>query len=303
MVMMVVMVMLVLILVIVVMVMMVMLMFILVIIVIMVMMVMLVFVLVILVTMVMVMMLMLFFILVMVMVVMMVRVLRCQRLQVAVERIAVIHRCEDIAAGQFIPRSCDHDRVRVVLFDERKRGVEFRLIEILRAAEDHAARGFDLVVEELTEILMIDLCLFRVHDGYAAAEHNVIIQNRTDRGFHIGQLADAGRLDQDMVGMKLRQNFLQSLGKVTDQGAADAARVHFRDLDPGVLQKGAVDSDLAEFILDQNNLLSCICFTDQFLDQGRFAGSQKSAEYVNFRHCFSSFTAAQNQGGRSAFFS
>ena len=56
--------------------------------------------------------------------------------------------------------------------------------------------------------------------------------------------------------MKLIHNLAQCLSEITNQGAADAARIHFCNVDPGVLQEAAVDSDLAKFILDQNDLLT-----------------------------------------------
>ena len=66
--------------------------------------------------------------------------------------------------------------------------------------------------------------------------------------------------------------------------AADAARGHLGDLDAGLLQKAAVDVDLAEFVLDQHELFAAVGFRDQLFDERGLAGAQKAGENVNFRH-------------------
>ena len=68
--------------------------------------------------------------------------------------------------------------------------------------------------------------------------------------------------------------------------AADAAGVHLGDVDAGILQKAAVNADLAEFVFDQHNLFTLERFLDELFDQGRFACTQKAGENINFRYLF-----------------
>ena len=103
----------------------------------------------------------------------------------------------------------------------------------------------------------------------------------------IGELADAGRLDDDAVRVVFLRHFLQRLTEITDQRAADAAAVHFPDLNAGVLQKAAVDADLAEFILDENDLLSLQRVPEQLLDQRCLAGSEKAGNNIYLYHAYS----------------
>ena len=78
-----------------------------------------------------------------------------------------------------------------------------------------------------------------------------------------------------MIRMVLLHNLLQGSSEITDQRAADAARIHLRDLDAGVLQEPAIDANLTKFIFDQDNLLSRKHFLDQLLDQRGLACAEK----------------------------
>ena len=84
--------------------------------------------------------------------------------------------------------------------------------------------------------------------------------------------------------MELRHDLFESLVEVADEGAADAARGHLGDLDAGLLEKAAVDVDLAEFVLDQHELFAAVGFRDQLFDERGLAGAQKAGENINFRH-------------------
>lgn len=73
--------------------------------------------------------------------------------------------------------------------------------------------------------------------------------------------------------MELLYDLFQRLAEITDQTAADAARVHFIDLHAGVLEETAVNADLAKLVLNQHDLLTLVRLLDQLLDQRRLAGS------------------------------
>ena len=78
-----------------------------------------------------------------------------------------------------------------------------------------------------------------------------------------------------MVRMVFLHNLLQGSSEIADQRAADTARIHLRDLDAGVLQEPAIDTNLTKFIFNQDNLLSRKHFLDQLLDQRGLACAEK----------------------------
>ena len=194
---------------------------------------------------------------------------------------------EDGLAVQLVPRSRQNGGVGVLLAQHRGGSLELFLRELLRAGKNDRAGGLDLVVVELTEVLHIDLDLAGVGHGDIAVELELaqaLVDGALDGNDDVRELADAARLNEDAVGVELRHDLFERLVEVTDEGAADAARGHLGDLDAGLLQKAAVDVDLAEFVLDQHELFAAVGFRDQLFDERGLAGAQKAGENVNFRH-------------------
>ena len=194
---------------------------------------------------------------------------------------------EDGLAVQLVPRSRQDGGVGVLLAQHRGGSLELFLRELLRAGKNDRAGGLDLVVVELTEVLHIDLDLAGVGHGDIAVELELaraLVDRALDGDNDVRELADAARLNEDAVGVELRHDLFERLVEVTDEGAADAARGHLGDLDARLLQKAAVDVDLAEFVLDQHELFAAVGFRDQLFDERGLAGAQKAGENVNFRH-------------------
>ena len=193
---------------------------------------------------------------------------------------------EDGLAVQLVPRSRQNGGVGVLLAQHRGGSLELFLRELLRAGKNDRAGGLDLVVVELTEVLHIDLDLAGVGHGDIAVELELgaLVHRALHGNDDVGKLADAARLNEDAVGVELRHDLFERLVEVTDEGAADAARGHLGDLDARLLQKAAVDVDLAEFVLDQHELFAAVGFRDQLFDERGLAGAQKAGENVNFRH-------------------
>ena len=220
------------------------------------MMVMLVIVMVMLVMMLMLLVVMVVLIMVMVMVMMLVMRLVCDLLEHLGNQItAALHGREQLLAGQILPRSRDDACVLVQAAQHGDGLVETLLRALCGAREQDSACVRDLVLEELAEVLEVHLGLERVNDGDEAVELNVKVRvlNRCD---NVGELADAGRLDEDAVGVILVDDVVQRLAEITDERAADAACVHLVDNDACVLEEAAVDADLAELVLDQNDLFA-----------------------------------------------
>ena len=238
-------------------------------------------------------------------VVMVVMVLVLHGLQLGLQAVFV-HGGQDLRAAQLLPGGGDETGL-VVEGLEDLGGLQGLLgLGGVGAAHDDEVGVGDLVVEELAEVAHVHLGLARIHHGDHGA--NVGALHTLDRGGHVGQLADAGRLDQDAVGGVVVDDLLESLGEVAHQGAADAAGVHLGDLHAGVLQEAAVDGDLAKLVLNEHQLLVLIALRNQLADEGGLSGAKETGEDVYSSHGFCVFlpcffidceTQFHNRGTRS----
>ena len=211
--------------------------------------------------------------LVMVIIVIVVMMLMLHVLQLLVQGI-VVHGLTDLFPAELGPGRGDQAGMVVQALQQLHSGGGFGLARRVGAAENDQVGVFHLVVEKLAEVAHIHAALARVHHGDFSADMGAL---HLFHGLgHVGQLAHAGRLDDDAVGGKVLHHLFQGLGKVAHQGAADAAGVHLGDLHAGVLQKAAVNGDLAEFVFDQNQLFALIALCDELADQGRLARAEKS---------------------------
>ena len=82
--------------------------------------------------------------------------------------------------------------------------------------------------------------------------------------------------------MILLDDLLQRGGEGADEGAADAAGVHLGDLDARVAQEAAVNGDLAELVLDEDELFVLIALRDELADERGLACSEEAGENVYF---------------------
>ena len=171
----------------------------------------------------------------------------------------------DLCAGEIFPRCGDDLGVVVDLADQGYSGVQLILGDISGTGKNDRAGVFDLVLVELLKVLQVDLALAGIDDGNGTADLGAF--HFLYRGHNIGELADSGGLDEDAVRRELCDYVFQGGAEITYQRAADAAGVHFRDLDSGFLKETAVDTDLTELILDQYQLLSVIAICDELFDQ------------------------------------
>ena len=168
------------------------------------------------------------------------------------------HGLQDLLTGQGIPCG-GHDGSGGVLLAQHGYGSgDLLLAGGLGAAEQDAACVADLVIVELAEVFHIHLDLVHIGHGDKAVQlHVQVLGHAFHSAGHVGELAHAGGLDDDAVGVVLLHHLLQSGSEVAHQRAADAAGVQLVDLDAAFLQKAAVDADLAELVLDQHDLLAC----------------------------------------------
>ena len=205
--------------------------------------------------------------------------------QLSLEVVLGGHGLQDLLAGQGVPGGGDDGGGGVLLTQHGHSGGDLFLGGVLGAAQDDAACVADLVVVELTEVLHIHLDLIDVGHGDEAAQLNIqMLGHALDSAGHVGQLADAGGLDDDAVGVVLLHHLLQSGAEIAHQRAADAAGVQLIDLDAGLLQKAAVDADLAELVLDEHDLLACKGLFDELLDKGGLTGAKEAGENIDLGH-------------------
>ena len=200
--------------------------------------------------------------------------------------VAALHGRDDLRAGQFIPRGGKDSGLGIVFPQHTHGGVKLGRVRALRAGEEDGACVLHLIVEELAKVFHVDTALQRVHHRHEAVQRkgSAAVPHAFHRGDHVGQLAHAGRLDDDPLGGVGGKHLAQRLAEVAHEGAADAAGVHLGNLDAGLLQETAVDADLAELVFDQDYLLALKCLGQQFFDQRGLARSQKAGDNVNFRH-------------------
>ena len=128
-----------------------------------------------------------------------------------------------------------------------------------------------MIVVELAEVFHIHLDLAGIYNGYGVTQLYAL--NLFYGADHIGQLAYTGGLNDDPVRGISIQCFLQGLAKVTYQRAADAAGIHLGNVDAGILQETAVNTDLTEFVFNQHQLLTGVSLLQHFLNQGGLTGS------------------------------
>ena len=199
-----------------------------------------------------------------------------------------VHDGDDLCAGQDGPVGGDDGGGGVLLGQQGDGGSDLLLTGVAGAAQDDAGRMADLVVIELTEVLHIHLDLVHVGDGDKAVQDDgQILGDALDGAGHVGQLADARRLNEDAVRVVGLDDLLQCLAEITDQAAADAAGVQLIDLNAGLTHEAAVDADLAEFVLDQDDLLTGEGLLDELFDKGGLAGAEEAGENVDFGFLFS----------------
>ena len=207
-----------------------------------------------------------------------------QACQLTFQGIGALHGLQELGTGQILPGGGDDDGGGIVLAEQADGGLDLGGGGGVGMGEDDATGVLHLIVEKLAEILHIHLALARINNRGKAVQYGTLGGGTLYGSDHVGELTHTRRLDQNTVGGILGQHLGQGLAEIAHQRAADTSRVHFVDLNACLGQKAAVDADLAEFILDQHQLLACVGLGDELLDEGGFTGTQKAGENVDFGH-------------------
>ena len=194
------------------------------------------------------------------------------------------HSGDQLFSGELAPGGGDDGGNLVVLPQQLHGGIQLGLGHRIGTGENDGRGGLHLVVVELAKILGVDLDLACVYHGHGIAQGHVRPGDLVHGTDHIGELTHAGGLNDDPVRVVLRDHLFQRLAEVAHQRAADAAGIHFRNIDARILEEAAVNADLTEFIFDQHQLLALIPLLDHFLDEGGFTGTQEAGVDVYFGH-------------------
>ena len=220
-------------------------------------------------------------VLIVVIVVVMMVMLMLKFFKLGLERVAA-HRLYDLLAAQLCPGGRDQACVCVQTLEKLGRSHDFLGGSGVGAAHNDEVRVCDLVVEELTEVAHIHTALARVHDGDLRADLRTfhVFNCRRD----VGELADAGRLDNNAVGRVLVNNLFECLCEVAHESAADAPGVHLGDLYARVLEKASVDGYFTELVFNQNKLFALVALRNELADEGGFAGAEEAGENVYSGH-------------------
>ena len=186
---------------------------------------------------------------------------------------------------QLVPGRGDDARLFVVLAQQGHALFDLFGLGQLGAAEYDGLGALDLVDEELAEVVGVHAALAHVRHGGAAGQLDLVgLGHVVHHAPDVGQLADAGGLDQYAVGVVGIDQLAQGLREVAHQRAADAAGVQLGDLYAGLLHEAAVDAHFAVLVLQQHDLFTLERAAQQLFDQRGLAGSEKAGDDVYLCH-------------------
>ena len=204
--------------------------------------------------------------------------------QFGCQALLALHGSNQLLAGQIIPGSSDQSSSFIMLSNQSNGGIQLGLRNRIGTGQDDGIGSFDLIIIELTEVLHVNLNLTCIRHSNGITQLHILAGDLFHRCDYIGQFANTGRFDDHSIGMILGDHLGQSLAKVTNQRAANAAGVHLRNVDAGILQKATVNADLTKFIFDQHQLLALIGFLNHLLNQSGFTCAQETGENINNCH-------------------
>ena len=207
-----------------------------------------------------------------------------QLLQSSRQGIPAFHGRQQLLAVQFVPRGRHNGGGWVLLPQQGHTGIQLFLAHTGSPAQNNGAGVLHLIIEKLAEVSHIHLGLGGIHHSGKSVQHHIVHFQVLHRPDDIAEFAHTRGFNEDTVGVIGIHHLPQRLAEIAHQTAADAAAVHLGNVDARLLQKAAVNADLAELIFNEDELLAGIGLSDQLLDEGRFASAQKAGENINFSH-------------------
>ena len=221
-------------------------------------------------------------VIVMVMVVMLVLFLKL--VKCILKAILLLHCGKNVLAVEVIPRSGNDGSGGVVLSDKLNSSLNLLCLGKIGMGEDDGGSVGDLIVVELAKVLHIHLTLINVGNRGEAIKLGVSGLNRLNSLDNVGELTYSAGLDDNSVGMEFVKHLNKCLGKIAYKRAADTTGVHLGDLDAGILKETAVNTYLAELVLDEDKLFTAVCLFNKLLYKCGLAGSEEAGKNIYFRH-------------------
>ena len=222
--------------------------------------------------------------LIVVMMMVLVLLLLGQLLQSSRQGIPAFHGRQQLLAVQFVPRGRHNGGGGVLLPQQGHTGIQLFLAHTGSPAQNNGAGVLHLIIEKLAKVFHIHLGFGSVHHSGKSVQHHIVHFQVLHRPDDIAEFAHTRGFNEDTVGVIGIHHLPQRLAEIAHQTAADAAAVHLGNVDARLLQKAAVNADLAKLIFNEDELLAGIGLSDQLLDEGRFACAQKTGENINFSH-------------------
>ena len=198
--------------------------------------------------------------------------------------ILLLHCGKNVLAVEVIPRSGNDSGGSVVLSDKLNSRLNLLCLGKIGMGEDDGGSVGDLIVVELAKVLHIHLALVYVCNRGEAVELGISGLNRLNSLDNVGELTYSAGLDDNSVGVEFVKHLNKCLGKIAYKRAADTTGVHLGDLDAGILKKTAVNTYLAELVLDEDKLFTAVCLFNKLLYKCGLAGSEEAGKNIYFRH-------------------
>ena len=210
--------------------------------------------------------------------------------------VTVLHNRQELIARKLVPWSGYDARVGIVCAEHGNNSLQAVIFYKLGTGEQNRTSVFNLIEEELTEVLDIHFCFLRICDRNKAVErYGLLLSNILYSGDDIGQLADTGRLDDDAVRVIGFDDLLECFAKISNQRAANTAGIHFGDLNACIFEESAVNADFSKLVFNQHNLFAAQSLGQQALNECCFTGAEKAGYNINFRHKKASFLRVNNR--------
>jgi len=163
-----------------------------------------------------------------------------------------------------------------MLADKSNRLCKLLVGKALRMAEDDSSCAFDLIVEKLAEVLHIHLALLCIHNGGCGIEADAFKAEIIDCLDNVGKLADTGGLDDDALGAVGFDDLGKCLAEISNERTADTSGVHLRYLNARLLEKSAVDADIAEFVFNNYQLFTRKGLADKLFYKSCLSRTEKA---------------------------
>ena len=174
--------------------------------------------------------------------------------------VLLFHRFKDRLSVDVVPRGCNKRSCGVYFSYDVHRVVKLILTDTVCVRKNDRRRKFYLVAIKFREVFHIHLAFRCVDNGSKGVQLHVGYIRVLNGSYNVAQFSYARRLDNYSVGVVIRLYFRQRFAEVTHKTATNAAGVHLGYLYSRFFEKTAVNTYLAEFVFNNDDLLASVRF-------------------------------------------